>query len=77
MIAGCVPRGLGALVAGFTEPHDGTVAVSETRAPGLADHVVVEASHSGLLLSAEAIGQAAAFLRAGRFLDGGAAGVAV
>lgn len=77
MIAGCVPRGLGALVAGFSEPHDGTVAVSETRAPGLAAHVVVEASHSGLLLSAAAIAQAAAFLREGRFLDGGTGGGAV
>lgn len=67
MVAGRVPRGLGALFARFAEPHDGTVAVSETRAPGLADHVVVEASHSGLLFSAEAVAQAAAFLRAGCF----------
>ncbi|MFR0656763.1 hypothetical protein SB719_19655, partial [Pantoea sp. SIMBA_079] len=36
MIAGRIPRGLGALLARFDEPHDGTVAVSETRAPGLA-----------------------------------------
>ncbi|UNK41814.1 alpha/beta hydrolase [Luteimonas sp. S4-F44] len=67
MVAGQVPRGLGALFARFDGPHDGTVAVAETRAPGLADHVVVEASHSGLLFSAQAVAQTAAFLREGRF----------
>ncbi|WP_407354156.1 esterase/lipase family protein [Luteimonas sp. R10] len=67
MIAGRVPRGLGALFAGFDGPHDGTVAVAETRAPGLTDHVVVDASHSGLLFSREAAERAARFLREGRF----------
>lgn len=68
MVAGDRPHGLGALVARFEEAHDGTVALSETRAPGLADHVVVPASHSGLLFSAEAARQVDAFLRDGRFL---------
>nr|WP_219339856.1 alpha/beta fold hydrolase [Luteimonas salinisoli] len=67
MIAGRVPRGLGALLARFDGPHDGTVAVAETRLPALADHVVVDASHSGLLFSRPAVGQTAAFLREGRF----------
>ncbi|KLJ00148.1 alpha/beta fold hydrolase [Luteimonas sp. FCS-9] len=67
MVAGRVPRGLGALFARFEGAHDGTVAVDETRAPGLADHVVVEASHSGLLFSSAAVRQTAAFLREGRF----------
>jgi pimeloyl-ACP methyl ester carboxylesterase len=67
VIAGCVPHGLGALLAGFDGDHDGTVAVAETRLAGLADHVVVEASHSGLLFSAEAVEQAIVFLRQGRF----------
>jgi pimeloyl-ACP methyl ester carboxylesterase len=66
-LAGRVPHGLGALFAGFAGEHDGTVAVDETRLPGLADHVVVEASHSGLLFSAAAAEQAGAFLRDGRF----------
>ena len=66
-IAGRVPRGLGALFAGFSGEHDGTVAVDETRLPGLTDHVVVEASHSGLLFSVAAAQQAIAFLRHGRF----------
>ena len=67
MIAGRVPHGLGALFAGFDGEHDGTVAVAETQLPGLADHVVVDASHSGLLFSAEAAEQTIAFLRRGRF----------
>lgn len=66
-IAGRVPRGLGALFAGFSGEHDGTVAVEETQLPGLADHVVVQASHSGLLFSAEAARHTIAFLRDGRF----------
>jgi pimeloyl-ACP methyl ester carboxylesterase len=68
VIAGCVPHGLGALLAGFDGDHDGTVAVDETRLAGVSDHVVIEASHSGLLFSAEALEQTVAFLRSGRFL---------
>jgi pimeloyl-ACP methyl ester carboxylesterase len=67
VIAGRVPHGLGALFAGFDGEHDGTVAIAETELPGLADHVVVDASHSGLLFSAEAAQQAVAFLRHGHF----------
>jgi len=77
MVAGCLPRGLGAFVARFDGDHDGTVAVAETRAPQLADHVVVAASHSGLLFSAEAVRQADAFLRDGRFHHRADAGAAV
>jgi pimeloyl-ACP methyl ester carboxylesterase len=71
VIAGRVPHGLGALFAGFDDEHDGTVAVSETRLPGITDHVIVDASHSGLLFSAEAVDQAVAFLRHGRFVHPG------
>lgn len=66
-VAGCVPHGLGALFGQFDGEHDGTVAVSETRLPGLADHVVVQASHSGMLFSEEAARQSVAFLGHGRF----------
>ena len=67
MVAGDRPRGLGALVARFPGPHDGTVSVEETRVPGLAGHVVIDASHSGLLFSNEAVRQVSAFLCSGRF----------
>ena len=67
VVAGRVPHGLGAFFGRFDGEHDGTVAIDETRLPGATDHVVVAASHSGLLFSAEAAGQAVAFLRHGRF----------
>ncbi len=73
-IAGCVPRGLGGVMAHFACEHDGTVAIHETRVPGLADHAVVHASHSGLMFSDAAVRQATIFLREGRFEHGLQAG---
>lgn len=71
MIAGDIERGMGRLLAGLSaagdEPSDGTVNVAETRLPGLADHIVIGASHSGLVFSPEAAAQAEHFLREGRF----------
>jgi pimeloyl-ACP methyl ester carboxylesterase len=67
VVAGNVPHGLGAYFAGFADTHDGTVAVDETRLPGVTDHVVIPASHSGLLFSKEAADRAIAFLGTGRF----------
>jgi pimeloyl-ACP methyl ester carboxylesterase len=67
VVAGRIPHGLGALFAHFDGEHDGTVAVAETRLDGLADHVVVAASHSGLLFSETAARQTIGFLRCGRF----------
>jgi pimeloyl-ACP methyl ester carboxylesterase len=68
IIAGDVPIGFGRLVAGFNEANDGTVAVSETRMPGAKDHLVLPVSHKGMLISRDAVDQAAAFLRRGEFL---------
>ena len=70
VVAGDVPRGLGRLFSSFDCPSDGTVAVDETRLPGCADHCVVHASHTGLVLSPPAARQAAHFLREGRFRAG-------
>lgn len=67
MVAGDVPRGIGRLLRAFDDASDGTVRVAETRIPGLAAHCVVAASHSGLVLSAQAARQAACFLAHGRF----------
>ncbi|HZP67251.1 MAG TPA: alpha/beta hydrolase [Rudaea sp.] len=66
-IAGRLPIGLGFAIGGLSSPHDGTVSVSETELPGLTDHVVVPATHTGLLFSEQAAGQAVAFLRDARF----------
>ncbi|MFA4070238.1 hypothetical protein P2C71_15285, partial [Xanthomonas perforans] len=62
-----VARGIGRWLAPLDGGSDGTVGLAETRLPGLRDHCVVQASHSGLLRSPEAAAQALAFLRTGRF----------
>jgi len=67
VIAGNRPLGLGRYFGRLEGPSDGTVAVAETRLPGLADHIVIPASHTGMLISAEAARQASAFLQHGRF----------
>lgn len=67
VVAGCRARGLGQLFGRFDGPSDGTVAVAETRLPGLADHAVIDASHCGLLLSRDAAALAARFFECGRF----------
>jgi pimeloyl-ACP methyl ester carboxylesterase len=69
MVAGYLPMGLGSVVGALPDEHDGSVAVAETRLPGLADHCMVETTHTGLLMSAEVAQQAAAFLRDGRFVS--------
>ncbi|WP_074862824.1 alpha/beta hydrolase [Lysobacter enzymogenes] len=69
LIAGRSPHGLGRYFGHFDGDSDGTVAVAETRLPGLAAHTVIDASHSGLLFSAQAARMAEAFFRRGRFGD--------
>ena len=76
VIAGCQPIGLGAWLAALPRPHDGTVAVSETRIDGLVDHCVIATSHTGLLWSDQAARAAACFLRRGTFDRARAAGAA-
>ena len=51
VIAGTKPHGLGRLLKRFAEPNDGTVALSETRIPGIHRHITVPVSHSGQLFS--------------------------
>ena len=67
VVAGTRALGFGRWFARFDGPSDGTVAVAETQLAGLADHCLVDASHSGLLFSEAAARQAAHFLRHGRF----------
>ncbi|MCL7745153.1 alpha/beta hydrolase [Guyparkeria hydrothermalis] len=63
MLAGTRPIGPGRLVPGaLVGPNDGTVAVDETRVPGLAAHRCLPANHFGLLLSRPVAEAAAAFL---------------
>lgn len=67
MIAGSRSFGLGLMVGGEGGAGDGTVAVSETRADGLRDHLVLPVTHTGMLFSAAVARQAAGFLQSGSF----------
>ena len=67
IIAGTLPKGTGRLVAKFDEPNDGTVAVSETRLPGAADHLTMAVSHTGMVVSKDVVEKTAVFLETGRF----------
>jgi pimeloyl-ACP methyl ester carboxylesterase len=67
LIAGTSPLGLGRFFAQFTEPSDGTVAVSETKLPGHTAHLALPVSHMGMLVSPLVARQVANFLDEGRF----------
>jgi pimeloyl-ACP methyl ester carboxylesterase len=67
IVAGTQPIGFGQLLANFEEDNDGTVAVSETRMPGAADHITLPVSHFGMLLSARVAQETGRFLSEGRF----------
>lgn len=66
-VAGTLPLGLGRWFAPLMPPHDGTVSVAETRIDGLADHLELPVSHTGMVLSAAVAAAAARFLTAGAF----------
>jgi pimeloyl-ACP methyl ester carboxylesterase len=67
IIAGTQSIGLGQFLAGFEEECDGTVAVSETRLPGAADHITLPVSHMGMLVSPRVARETGLFLTNGRF----------
>lgn len=67
VIAGTLGFGLGLVIENLPEPNDGTVAVVETRLPGITDHIQIRVSHTGLLVSRAVAEQTAWFLRHGRF----------
>ncbi len=67
VIAGHVRFGPGSFLGAFDGDSDGTVAVAETRLPGIADHKVVGVSHTGLLFSAAVAELTIAFLDHGSF----------
>ena len=73
VIAGTLRMGTGQFFAHFDEDNDGTVGVSETRIPGLADHLVLPHSHFGMLYAHDVAAQVAHFLRHGRFASASSA----
>ena len=68
VIAGRMPVGAGRIVApDLPEPNDGAVTVEETRLPAGRDCIVLNVSHSGMLVSRAVAHQIGAFLRHGAF----------
>lgn len=68
VIAGNRAVGLGMMVTrGLKEPHDGTITVAETRVPGARDQVVLNVSHSEMVVSALVARHVSEFLRRGQF----------
>jgi len=69
IIAGSTSAGLGRVVSNLPEPNDGTVAVEETYLDGMADHVVLPVTHTGMLASASVAEHVVRFLDTGRFIQ--------
>jgi hypothetical protein len=67
VLAGDGALGFGRLLGGLPRPHDGTVAVAETRLPGANDHRVMHVTHMSLLWSKKVVDETIRFLRTGRF----------
>lgn len=66
VIAGRLPFGLARVLGGFDDDSDGTVRVAETRLPGIHDHLVLPASHTGLVFSGEVANAVVRYLQSGR-----------
>jgi pimeloyl-ACP methyl ester carboxylesterase len=67
MIAGNLPRGLGRITGRFDGPNDGTVKVEETILDGLADHLEMKVTHTGMVFKAEVARQLVFFINHGHF----------
>jgi hypothetical protein len=68
VIAGSRSLGAGRLIARLPEPNDGVVTVEETRIPNARDEIVLNVSHSEMLVSPKVARQACSFFRQGHFL---------
>ncbi|MGK0296554.1 MAG: hypothetical protein ACI9XC_000143 [Gammaproteobacteria bacterium] len=59
--------GLGILISNIPLPNDGSVSIDETKMEMMKDHVIVYASHFGLLLSTKAAHLCVEFIKNGTF----------
>lgn len=66
-IAGCKSFGVGRLLSGLPNPNDGVIAVEETKMLGACDQIVLNVSHTGILVSARVAYQVCMFLKYGKF----------
>jgi len=72
VIAGSWPFGIGRVILpNLPAPSDGVVSVSETRLPAMRDHIVLNVSHSGMLVSRAVARQICVFLHEGAFARAG------
>jgi pimeloyl-ACP methyl ester carboxylesterase len=68
VIAGDAHIGLGTLIVpALPRPNDSVVSVAETRLPGASDHIVLNVSHTAMLVSAAVARQICEFLEHGAF----------
>ena len=67
VIAGTRELGAGRIVERLPRPHDGTVAVAETRLEGETDRLLLPVSHTGLVLAPSVADAIDRFLWRGRF----------
>jgi pimeloyl-ACP methyl ester carboxylesterase len=67
LIAGCRSAGLGRVFADLPQPNDGTICVDETRLSGAAEHLILDVSHTGMLLSSSVAASLVQFLNSGSF----------
>ena len=67
VIAGEMPIGFGRVLGSLGDRHDGTVGVAETCLQGAADSIVINASHTSMVLSRKVADQVCHFLHHGRF----------
>ena len=67
LIAGCRSAGLGRVFSDLPQPNDGTICVDETRIPGVTEHLVLDVSHTGMLLSSAVARALVMFLQTGTF----------
>ncbi len=67
VIAGTAALGAGRLVNRFDGANDGTVAVVETHLEGQTDHLILPATHTGLIFNSQVAEQICLFIKQGYF----------
>ncbi len=67
IIAGSRSFGMGRLFAELPAPNDGTVCVDETNVAGAKERIVLDVSHTGMLISSAVAQATSRFLAQGRF----------
>lgn len=70
VIAGTMSFGLGRLFNRLPKPHDGTVAVEETKIPGAADTLLLPVTHATMMFSKKVATAISEFLLKGQFGEG-------